>query len=244
MKTFPNTLSVAVSLLGLAGIAGSMLAHAQETATSGTTTGPVSVDMATQLQAIEKSPTVAPSSLPDGGMGATFYSAQCPYWPPLPGNIYGVSMWSLGDNCYLLDDLAISYTNDTSATTRAMSLMASPMVGGFSPVLQTQSGVPYLTIAPTGTNALLLTVYNDLGPTNYEIWTTPVLINASWTMVTNGVSGQTNFAVNMGQFATGFYCAILDTNNIPIWELADPNNPNSGILTVFIDSPTNGAIIQ
>ena len=63
-------------------------------------------------------------------------------------------------------------------------------------------------------------------------------------LIWHGVSGQTNFAVDMGQFATGFYCAILDTNNIPIWELADPNNPNSGILTVFIDSPTNGAIIQ
>jgi hypothetical protein len=36
----------------------------------------------------------------------------------------------------------------------------------------------------------------------------------------------------------------LDTNSVPLWELADPNNPGLGILSVTIDSPTNGAVLQ
>jgi hypothetical protein len=130
-----------------------------------------------------------------------------------------------------------------TTTATAMTLSAKPMGGGFSPMDQTQSGVPYLTIAPTN-GMFLLTVWNDQGPTNYEIWTTPVLVNPTWTLVTNGPTGQTNFIVNTGPFSTGFYRALIDDNSIPIWEMADPNNPSAGILTVFIDSPSNGAIIQ
>jgi hypothetical protein len=32
----------------------------------------------------------------------------------------------------------------------------------------------------------------------------------------------------------------VDTNGVPLWEAADPNNPGAGILAVFIDSPANG----
>jgi hypothetical protein len=44
----------------------------------------------------------------------------------------------------------------------------------------------------------------------------------------------------MGAYQTGFFRALIDTNSIPLWEAADPNNPSAGILTVFIDSPANG----
>jgi len=127
-----------------------------------------------------------------------------------------------------------------------MSLSAKPMGGGgFGPMDQ-QSGVPYLTLIPTGTNQLLITVYNDQGPANYELWYTPVLANPAypWTALDGGSPGQTNFVVNIGPFQTGFYRAIMDTNSVPIWQAADPNNPSAGVLTVFIDSPTNGAVIQ
>jgi hypothetical protein len=45
----------------------------------------------------------------------------------------------------------------------------------------------------------------------------------------------------------------VDSNNdgtpdyldiLPLWQAADPNNPAAGVLTVFIDSPTNGAVLQ
>jgi len=135
----------------------------------------------------------------------------------------------------------------TTTTTGAMTMSASPMDGGgFSPMYQTANG-PYLTIAPTGTNGVVLvSVWNSQGPANYEIWTTPVLANASypWTAIAAGTTGQTNFYIGMGEYYTGFYQAIWDTNAIPTWEAANPNNPSAGVLAVFIDSPTNGAVLQ
>lgn len=107
---------------------------------------------------------------------------------------------------------------------------------------------PGLTIAPAGTNQLLLTITNavtDVG--SYEVWTTPVLgdeIDYPWIMAAAGTNGVTNFTVNIGPYDSGFFRAVLDTNSIPLWELADPNNPSSGIFTVTIDSPANGALLQ
>lgn len=106
---------------------------------------------------------------------------------------------------------------------------------------------PLLTIAHTGTNQLLITITNGVSAANYDLYWTPVLGNTvdyPWTVTAAGTSGQTNFTVNIGPYSGGFYRALLDTNSIPIWELADPNNPNAGILAVFIDSPANGAVLQ
>ena len=41
--------------------------------------------LAAQLSVVEKLPTVAADTVPRTA-DAIFYSAQCPYWPPLPGN--------------------------------------------------------------------------------------------------------------------------------------------------------------
>jgi hypothetical protein len=113
------------------------------------------------------------------------------------------------------------------------------------PLDLSQGGYPYLTIAPTN-GMYLLTVFNDQGPANYAIWWTPVLANASypWTAITAGTTGQTNFLVPVPQFFTGFYRAEWDTNSVPTWIAADPNNPATGPLAVFIDTPANGTVIQ
>lgn len=107
---------------------------------------------------------------------------------------------------------------------------------------------PVLTIAPTGTNQLSLTITNAVpGAGSYEVWTTPVLGNTAdypWTGAAMGTNGQTNFIVNLPPYPAGFYQVILDTNAIPLWEAADPNDPALGILTVTIDSPVNGAVLQ
>ncbi len=101
---------------------------------------------------------------------------------------------------------------------------------------------PVITIAPLGTNQFSITITNGVGGTYYDLEWTPVLANPSypWTFAGVGTPGQTNFMLNMGAYQTGFFRALVDTNSIPLWEAADPNNPGAGILTVFIDSPANG----
>jgi hypothetical protein len=120
-----------------------------------------------------------------------------------------------------------------------------PLGGGFSPSFSITNGM-YLTIAPGGTNQLVVTVINDGDPVNYELWWTPVLANPAypWKILAVGATGQTNFTVDASVYPTGFYQAIWDTNGIPIWEEADPNNPGAGILTITIDSPTNNAVLN
>jgi hypothetical protein len=110
-----------------------------------------------------------------------------------------------------------------------------------SPNARSQSS-PVLTVTPTATNTLSITVTNGVPGANYELWSTPVLGSPDfpWTTAAVGAPGQTNFVVNIGPYPAGFYQAIWDTNAIPLWEAADPHNPAAGILTVYIDSPTNG----
>jgi hypothetical protein len=105
---------------------------------------------------------------------------------------------------------------------------------------------PYLTVAPTGTNQLLITITNA-GSGSYELWTTPVLGNTAtypWTTAAVGTNGQNSFVVPTGPYPAGFFQALLDTNAIPLWQAANPTNQSLGVLAVTIDSPTNGAVLQ
>jgi len=202
------------------------------------------------LGELAATPQISTNALPDNGQGGTFYSLQNPNWPPLPGDIHGQPVWQM-NGFYLLNDLNFDYTAAaTEAATTASPMMAtmglaSP-AGGGTPMFDLTSGVPYLTIAPTGTNQVLITIVNPTSPENYELWWTPVLANPAypWTAVAVGTTGQTNFTVNMGPYYTGFYRALQDTNSIPLWEAADPNNQATGVLNVWIDSPANGAVLQ
>jgi len=249
MKTSAKKLAN-IALWALAGLAALMVAHTGLADGTGDTTGAstvtVSEELAAQLAAIEQQPTIDPTNVPDGLMGGTYYSAQFPLWAPLPGNIFHVPVWSLGGDVYLLDDLGIIYGGTTVKADIVLTgtMRNDSTNGGVRADFQTQNGVPYLTIVSTGSNAVLVTVWNNLGATNYDIWTTPVLLDPIWTLATNGMPGQSNFVLNLGAYYTGFFRAVLDTNAIPTWEAADPNNPGAGILTVYIDSPTNGAVIQ
>jgi hypothetical protein len=105
---------------------------------------------------------------------------------------------------------------------------------------------PVLSITALGTNTYGITVGNSLSGTAYALYWTPVLnsLDYPWTAAAIGTNGQTNFLFNGEAYNNGFFMAVVSTNGIPIWELADPNNPGLGILAVTIDSPTNGAVIQ
>jgi hypothetical protein len=105
---------------------------------------------------------------------------------------------------------------------------------------------PTLTIAPTGTNQMSITISNNIGMSDYDLEWTPVLANANypWTFAAVGVPGGTNFVVPTAGYPAGFYRAILDTNAVPLWESADPNNPASPVLNVTIASPKNGSTLN
>jgi hypothetical protein len=105
---------------------------------------------------------------------------------------------------------------------------------------------PILAITSTSSNSMVITITNGVSLATYDIWTTPVLANQDypWMVAAVGTTNQTNFTVEIGPYPVGFFQAVVDTNGIPLWEAADPNNPSAGILSVFIDSPTNGALLQ
>jgi hypothetical protein len=150
----------------------------------------------------------------------------------------------------MIDDRQIDYQaiKAEALNMTAMSTSLMSLDGGFEAygMEQYQSGIPYLTITRTNANQLLITVLNDTGPANYQLWWTPVLADPAypWTAVAVGTTGQTNFTVNINVFPTGFYRAVLDTNSVPLWQAADPNNPSAGILNVWIDSPVDGATLN
>ena len=106
---------------------------------------------------------------------------------------------------------------------------------------------PVISIAVTNTNQLAITVTNGMSNVNYSLYNQHVLGDLTWVFITNPAPGVTNFVVNMGPFFEGFYIVTASTNwntNSPNWDLADPNNPGLGVLTVTIVSPANGAVIQ
>src|SRR5579863_9613129 len=196
MKTFLKTSVAVVSLLGLAYLVGLMSAQAQETH-RGPHALTVNPELAAEIAVVEQQPTIELSSLPYNGRGLTYFSAQFPYWPPMPCDALTVPVWSLGNGEYLMDEISVNYdaltslvqTNGTADTASFMRPMGG--AGGFSPDYSTLNG-PYITLAPTATNGLyLITVWNNQGPANYEIWYTPVLANPSypWTAIVAGPTG-------------------------------------------------------
>jgi hypothetical protein len=118
-----------------------------------------------------------------------------------------------------------------------------------------QSTAPALSIAPTGTNEVALTVINGSATNLYEIWWTEFLdadalflTNGTWIDVYDGTTGQTNFVLDLGDTVTGFFRAIngndLDNDGIPNWQDSRPWDPSVGILTETIETPANGSNVR
>lgn len=109
---------------------------------------------------------------------------------------------------------------------------------------------PVLTIANLGTNQYSITITNGVITANYELYWTPILGNPDYpfSLLAIGTEGQTNFLVDAGTYQTGFFEVVSGTDwdgdGVPNWEDAAPSDPTIGILTVSIDSPTNGMVLQ
>ena len=217
----------------------------------------------TQLAAFLGSLSVTPllpfNNLPFHGRAGTFYSLQHPEWPPLPADFASSSTWQM-NGFYLMNDLTYDYVAAAAAAEAAAKaaaeaanppskkskLLASAIKPGVQAKLLDPNGPPILTVAQTNGTQLLITITNPKNPQNYELLSTPILANSSypWTPIAVGTTGQTNFTVNMGPYFAGFFRALQDTNAIPFWQAADPNNQATGVLTVYIDNPANATQLQ
>jgi hypothetical protein len=106
---------------------------------------------------------------------------------------------------------------------------------------------PGVTISALGSNQYSIVITNG-ALTNYELYWTPVLGDSDypWQLIALNTNGTTNFQVNAGAFSVGFFEATVEQfyNGVPDYELANPNNPSAGALTVTIDSPANGSVLQ
>jgi len=109
---------------------------------------------------------------------------------------------------------------------------------------------PVLKIATTNGNQLLLVISNAVASTNYEIYRAPILndTNFPFEPYIIGSVGQSNFIAEIGIDAAGFFKATigsdLDNDGFPDWLDANPTDPTIGILSITIDSPTNGMTIN
>ena len=155
-------------------------------------------DTEVELKAIEMATPTPAASLPQSG---TFWSAQhAPgtrsAWPPLPGNMWGLSAWSLGDNVFLLNDVNLDY--DAMAATvsanrmSAMDLTGAPSPGGGDGGTNsfTPEGASY-TAPNYGTNLWIAqwstvsgnvtgTASNTLADVWYEVLTNTDLTTPNW----------------------------------------------------------------
>jgi hypothetical protein len=108
---------------------------------------------------------------------------------------------------------------------------------------------PVLTIAPLGSNQFSISITNGVS-TNYTLFWTPVLADENYPWQFLGVFdiGQSNLTVNAGDWPSGFFRALVgidsDSDGIPDWMDAAPLDPNVGILSLTINSPTNGATLN
>jgi alpha-tubulin suppressor-like RCC1 family protein len=139
MKNIVRTSLIGIVVLGCLCLLGWEITHAQEWAGPSQSSQASSLsDWEVMLQAIEQTTIIPPSSLPQGGTVGTFWSAQNPIWPPLPSDVLGLDVWSLGDGSYVLNDTNVDYTAFASGESTAfspgmaMSMMASSLASSYA----------------------------------------------------------------------------------------------------------------
>lgn len=149
------------------------------------------------------------------------------------------------NNEQLTDIASVNKSCDTPRLPKPWAVILMIVVVVFVIRLAWGQATPMLTITPMGTNGYSISFTNNIGTASFDVQGTPVLASPDypWTWAAIGTPGQTNFLVN-SPYPDGFYRVILDTNAIPLWEAADPNNPALGALSITIDSPANGSTLH
>jgi len=115
-----------------------------------------------------------------------------------------------------------------------VSLAGAAIVAVYACISAWGQSLPGLSIALINTNTVVSLVVTNGSTTNkYDIYWRELLdTNNSWTLLTNGGTGVTNFAYSIGDTESGYFAASLHTNTVPF------------VLTLTIQAPANGANIQ
>lgn len=113
-------------------------------------------------------------------------------------------------------------------------------------MMESSSGFYFLQPEIDGTN-VNLTLGNGETNKSYNLLFSSVLPGAYWSTTIIGSMGQTNFTVPMTN-GIGFFRAEegddWDGDGIKNWMDADPSSTNVGVLTVTIDAPANGTVVD
>jgi hypothetical protein len=157
-------------------------------------------DLAVELKALEMATPIAASNEPSVG---NFYSAQhapgsAEEWPPLPGNIFGLPVWPLDTNIFVIDDLGFRYNESSAKTSKTANnigaeddfVVPSPPGGGsdtntYNPPILTDLMPDY------GTNLFIVSLgmvsgnltgvaSNTLADVEYAVQTNSDLITTNW----------------------------------------------------------------
>jgi hypothetical protein len=107
---------------------------------------------------------------------------------------------------------------------------------------------PGLSIKMTAPDQVQLTVTNGTPTGVYCIYWREFLNSPpDWDWLAVGTAGQTNFLVDI-ETTTGFFQAFstddIDGDFVPNEQDARAFDPSIGILTVTIESPANGSVVQ
>lgn len=131
----------------------------------------------------------------------------------------------------------------------ASALAAGAAIGiSLLTVLAQSVPQPVLSITSLGTNQFEIGITNGVTNAVYELYWRPVLEDANnpWKMLTTNQPGETSFQVDGGDYPMVFFQVAVGTNYNGIWDYqwANPNDPSLGALSITIDSPLNGAVLQ
>jgi hypothetical protein len=246
LKTIRSILLCAIALA-----ASFYFVHAQ---TTSDTTGPVMTDpnedvsnlsdLAVELKALEMATPIAASNEPSVG---NFYSAQhapgsAEEWPPLPGNIFGLPVWPLDTNIFVIDDLGFRYDVSSAKTSKTANnigaednfVVPSPPGGGsdtntYNPPVLTDLMPDY------GTNLFVERLSMISG--NLTGIASNTLADVEYAVQTNSDLTTTNWA-DTGQFILGsdttnwtqfILPPPLSTNNLFFRLQSEASADNSGI---------------
>jgi len=191
------------------------LLHAQVIATSNQSIQSAT-DLGVMIQALETTTPMSASQLPDNARG--FYSAQNPDWPPMPGDVFWLPIWPLGDGLYVLDDTSVNYVElqaaaQTTTTIQSQNLFSRTGLSPMFSLISGSGGTPvYLTnLVATPTNGNVTVTFSIAGGTNgfaYDIFSTTNLANSpvysTWSWLGQGYTSNT-YTFTSQPFDNAFY---------------------------------------